>query len=195
MNNQLSLSGTRLRAGDLLPRAIGNADVAGVDDNSAMAVRLLHEALRVARGVAGCCERQYYAALRIPSPALAAAALEHAHEVRLQADSLNARIAGLGGTPATSPGAAPPSFPSETGDASPLVSVLGNFLMAGHVAIESYRQIVTLMESCDRATQVVLERIVSGEEARASHLAALLEQASAPAAQFAPYLPRSGAAR
>jgi bacterioferritin len=180
MNNHLSLSGTRMRPGDLVPRGPGNASAADGDDNGALAITLLHEALLIARGVAARCERQYCAALRNRSPALAAAALEHANEARVQADSLGARIADLGGTAPASPGAGAPRMASEPRDANSLVAVIGGYLVAEHATIESYRQIATSMAPCDRTAQKLLENIVAGEEERASQLAALLEQASAP---------------
>jgi bacterioferritin len=180
MNNHLSLSGTRMRRGDFLPRGTGNASAADGQPTTAMAISLLHEALVIARGVAARCERQYYAALRNYSPALAAAALEHANEARVQAESLAARIIALGGTPVAQAEAGAPHIPAEPRDGHSLVAVIGGYLVAAHSTIESYRQIATLMESCDRPTQVLLESIVSGEEERASHLAALLEQISAP---------------
>ena len=180
MNNHLSLSGTRMRPGDLLPRGTGNASAADGGDYSALAIRLLHDALIIARGVAARCERQYCAALRNHSPALAAAALEHANDARLQADSLGARIAALGGTPAAPPGAGAPRNPLEPRDGNSLVAVIGGYLVAEHATIESYRRIATFMEPCDRTTQALLESIVCGEEERASQLAALLEQVTAP---------------
>jgi len=182
MSNHLSLSRTRMRPGDLLPHAAGNAHGAVGDDNRAMALRLLHEALTIARGVAARCERQYCAALRNRSPALAAAALEHANEAREQADSLGARITALGGAPAAPAEVGASRIPAEPRDSHSLVAVIGGYLLAEHATIESYRQIATLMESCDAPTQRLLEGILSGEEERASHLAALLDQASAPPA-------------
>ena len=179
MNNQLSLSGTRLRVGDLLPLGPGNAAVAAGDANTAMALRLLHEALLLARRVASRSEAEYCMALRMPSPVLAAAALEHANGARVQADALGARILALGGTPAASTVAEVPLLSPDPRDTHSLVAVIGCHLVAAHASIESYRQIATLMEPCDRATQMLLEGIVSGEEQRASQLAALLEQASA----------------
>jgi bacterioferritin (cytochrome b1) len=116
----------------------------------------------IARGVAARCKRQYCAALRNHSPALAAAALEHANDARVQAGSLGARIAALGGAPAASPGAGAPRNPLEPRDGHSLVAVIGGYLMAEHSTIESYRRIATFMEPCDRPTQVLLEGIVSG---------------------------------
>ena len=180
MNPHLSLSGTRMRPGDLLPKGTGGASAADGDGTRAMAIRLLDEAQMIARGVAARCERQYCAALRNHSPALAAAALEHANDARLQADSLGARIAALGGTPAAPPGAGAPRNPLEPRDGNSLVAVIGGYLVAEHATIESYRRIAKFMEPCDRPTQALLEGIVSGEEERASQLAALLDQVTAP---------------
>ncbi len=182
MNIQLSLSGTRMRPEDPAPRAVASTNAADGEHNAAMAIRLLHEALLIARGVAARCERQYCAALRHHSPGLAAAALEHANEAQLQAESLSARVAALGGTPAATAAISAPRVPAEPRDGHSLVALIGGYLLAGHATIESYRRIATLMEPCDRPTQVLLESIVAGEEERASRLAALLEQAPAPAA-------------
>jgi bacterioferritin (cytochrome b1) len=178
MNHRLSSPGARVRPGDVPPPGAADASPGDGDSNRAMAIRLLHEALMIARGVAIRCERQYCAALRNRSPALAAAALEHANEARVQADNLIARILGLGGTPAAPPGAAPLRTPAESRDVHSLVAVIGGYLVAGHATIETYREIATFMEPCDRTTQVLLENIVSGEEDRASYLAALLEEAA-----------------
>jgi bacterioferritin len=177
MSNLLSLSGTRMRPGDLAPR-----NAADGQDNVAMAIRLLHEALQIARGVAARCERQYCAGLRHRSPGLAGAALEHANEAQLHAQSLAARITALGGTPAESAATGAPRVPAESRDGNSLVALIGGYLVTEHATIESYRQIATQLEPSDRPTQVLLQGIVAGEEERASRLAALLEQASAPPA-------------
>ena len=182
MTNQLSLSGTRLRAGDSAPPHADETRAADTEHNAAMAIRLLHEALMIARGVAARCERQYCAALRHHSPGLAAAALEHSNEARLHVESLTARVTALGGTPAAPAATGAPRVPAESRDGHSLVALIGGYLVAAHATIESYRQIATLLEPCDRPTQVLLQSIVTGEEERASHLAALLEHASAPAA-------------
>jgi bacterioferritin (cytochrome b1) len=197
MNDQLSLSGTRVLPGEPAPRGAAGASAADGEHNAAMAIRLLHEALLIARGVAARCERQYHAGLRHHSPALAAAALEHANEARLQAESLSARVAALGGTPAATAAVSALRVPAEPRDGHSLVALIGGYLVAGHATIESYRRIATLMEPCDRPTQMLLESIVAGEEERASRLAALLEQAAAPAAEIfrqncrGPAFPRS----
>jgi len=179
MDNHLSLSGTRLRPADLLPPDTGRASAADGEHDAAMAIRLLHEALTIARSVAVRCERQYCAALRIHSPRLAAAALEHANEAGLQAKSLGSRIAALGGALTGQAAIGAPRIPENPRDGHSLVAVIGGYLVADHATIESYRQIATLMDQCDRPARVLLEGIVAGEEERASHLAALLEQASA----------------
>jgi bacterioferritin (cytochrome b1) len=178
MDEQASLQESGSRYADLRPHGLVDAYPVDRDGNRAMAIRLLHEALLIARGVAIRCERQYCAALRNQSPALAAAALEHANEARVQADNLTARILGLGGTPAPAPGPATFRPQADLRAVNSLAAVIGGYLVAEHATIESYRRIATFMEPCDRTTQILLENIVADEEERASYLAALLEEAS-----------------
>jgi bacterioferritin (cytochrome b1) len=179
MNNNLSLTGTRMRLADLRPPGTERGTAADAEHNAAMAIRLLHEALLIAGAVAARCERQYCAALRNHSPGLAALALEHANAASEQAESLSTRVAVLGGAPAAPDSAGAARAPAEPRPSQSLAAQIGGYLVAEHATIESYRQIATLMEPCDRATQMLLDGIVAGEEERASRLAALLEQTAA----------------
>ena len=179
MDYQLSQSGTRLLAADLLPQA-PIADRVVDEHESARAVRLLREAAAIAHAIAARSARQYFAALRHHSPAFAAAALEHANEARLHEQRIAARIGALGGRPAQ-PGTAAPRIPAEPREGDTLAAVIGGYLVAGRATIESYRDIALSMETCDRETQRLLEDIVASEETRASALAGLLEETAAPA--------------
>jgi bacterioferritin (cytochrome b1) len=174
MNPQLSLSSTRMQAGNLRPR--GPVIVAGAD-SARPVVRLLHEAKAISQAVASRCERQYLAGLRRRSPPLAAAALEHGNDAREHAERIAGRIAELGGEQLAPTAMTPARVPPGPRDAPSLEAVIGEFLVAQRATIERYREIAMAMESCDRSTQALLGEVIADEEERARNLAGLLEDA------------------
>src|SRR2546425_13296818 len=82
---------------DPLPRLAGDAIEAETDGDAAPTVKVLNQALTMARSVALRCAREYHMALRHRHPQLAAAALEHAYEARRHSARIGARIRELGG--------------------------------------------------------------------------------------------------
>lgn len=176
MNPQLSLSSTRMQAGDLRPRG---PIIADDGDNAQKAVRLLREASAISQAVASRCERQYLAGLRRRSPPLAAAALEHGNEARQHAERIAGRIAELGGEQVAPTAMTPAQVPPGPRDGPSLEAVIGGYLVAQRATIERYREIAMAMQTCDRSTQALLGEIIAGEEERARHLAGLLEEALA----------------
>jgi len=168
---------------DSRPRGTGDAGAmgaAGNDGETATTIKVLNQALTIARVVALRCRRQYFAALRGHSPALAAAALEHANDARVHAERISERIAELGGKSEVSPDPSAPLGPSEQRDGITLVAVISDHLAAERAAIESYREIAAVAVPSDPTTKRLIEDIVSGEEECASDLASLLDKVSTP---------------
>ena len=102
MNHQLIRRTTdRLRSTAVRSRFSLTADAP--ESNSAIAVKVLNQALRIAQFTVLRSKRQYRMALRHHAPALAAAALEHANDARLQSDRIAERIVGARRPPGSLP--------------------------------------------------------------------------------------------
>ena len=141
-------------------------------------IDLLNRALSIARIGAMRCEWQYFAALRNHSPALAAAALEHANEALVHAERIAERIVKLGKKPDALPESAARGKEGNQRDGNSLVMMISPHLAADRATINSYREIATLFESLVPASQKLIDDIVSAEEACAGHLADVLDEAS-----------------
>jgi len=152
------------------PERTGHARVD--DDLDAMvAVNGLNQALAVTREVARDCQRQYLAALRHHSPAMAAAALEHANVAQVHMDRLSSRIADLGGTQDRS---AEAQRPAVRHGAPSLAGVIGDHLLLQRTLIESYRAIGATLAPCDASIRAMIADIIAVERECAEALATLL---------------------
>ncbi|MEO7156218.1 MAG: ferritin-like domain-containing protein [Vicinamibacterales bacterium] len=178
MNDNAFWPGTKVLRGDSRPPGAQDAGLARRDDRRAITIKLLNQALMIARMGALRCERQYFAALRGQSPALAAAALDHANEAQTHADDISRRIAELGGKPDSSLDGAAQRAVSEQRNGTSLATMIGHHLATERVTIKIYREIVAAFSSFDRPSQELIERIIIYEEECASDLARLLEELS-----------------
>jgi bacterioferritin (cytochrome b1) len=183
MINQAFWPGTKMLRGHSRLRGMHDAGAAGSDDSTAMTVKLLNQALTIARVGALRCERQYFAALRSHSPALAAAALEHANEAQTHADRISRRIAELGGKLDSPIDAPAPRVASEQRNGHSLVAMISHHLATERATIKIYREIAVGFAPFDRPSQKLIEQIISYEEECASDLARLLGEMSTPIPQ------------
>ncbi len=149
----------------------------GVDDDldSEITLGVLNQALAVAREISQQCERQYFAALRNHSPAMAVAALEHANVAQIHTDQISARIVDLGGSPSSLADATVTRRSAEQRDGNSLVAVIGDHVAAQRASIESYRRIAAELASIDSSTNALIENIISTEQACTEVLARVLD--------------------
>ncbi|MDA0798983.1 MAG: ferritin-like domain-containing protein [Chloroflexi bacterium] len=120
-------------------------------------------------------KRHYYTADGINAPQAQAEFLQNAIEEQQHADQLAARVVQLGGKPDFSPasGLAERSH-AESAAGDDIESMLKEDLIAGRIAIDSYKEMIAFVSEDDRTTQRTLESILAMEEEHAEDLASLL---------------------
>src|SRR5512144_1219810 len=156
----------RLSAGEQAPNAPG--------ETGGTPIELLNRALGIARAAIRRCEREYYAALRNHSPALAGAALVHANEAKIHKDRIGARILELGGK--SEPVDAKVDGPSATllPRGGSLANLIDHDVAADRAAIDSLREIAQCFAAADPMTHMLIDEIVAAIEERAGTLEQLL---------------------
>jgi bacterioferritin len=147
-------------------------------NRAATAVSILNQALLVAQIAVLRCKRQYRLALRHHSPPLAADALEHANEAKLQADRITERIAQLGGKPDESPDALPHQTRIDEHQGDALAVLIAEHLLASRAAVESYHEFAAFFAAFDPITQTLIEEVAAGEQERANDLVRLQDPSS-----------------
>jgi bacterioferritin len=148
------------------------------DDDVATTVKVLNQALLVAGITVLRCKRQYRLALHHHSPPLAADALEHANEAKLQANRITERILQLGGKPDKSPDSLPQRSRIEQDQGDTVSAVIAEHLLASRTAVESYREFAAFFAPFDPMTHTLTEEIAASEQERANDLARLRDQLS-----------------
>ena len=121
-------------------------------------------------------KRHYYAARGLHREAVATEFLEHANEEQLHADRISERITQLGGNPDLNPATLTARSHSEYVEATDLVDMIKENLVAERVAIESYTEIVRFLGDRDPTTRRLMEEILSVEEEHANDMADLIGQ-------------------
>jgi bacterioferritin len=101
------------------------------------------------------CKRQYRLALRHHSPPLAADALEHANEAKLQGDRITERILQLGGKPDKSPDALPHHTRTEQEEKIRSCAVIAELRLAARAAVESYHEFAGFFAPFDPITTIL----------------------------------------
>ena len=148
-------------------------------DAAMTATEMLNRALAMARVMALRCEREYHTALRLHSPPLAGAALEHANDAGGHARRIRERMRELGGEINQPAEAALPSQRTAREADNPLAAVIADDLSAARAAVDGYREIAAFFATFDPPTRELLDQIIQGENERADDLAGLLALASA----------------
>lgn len=147
-------------------------------DDVATTVNVLNQALLIAHITVLRCKRQYRLALRHHLPPLAADALEHANEAKLQADRITERIRQLGGKANKSPDTLPHRNRIEQDQSDPVIAVIAEHLLTSRAAVESYREFAAFFAPFDSMTHKLIEEIAAGEQERINELARLDNQLS-----------------
>ncbi|XHS77949.1 bacterioferritin [Burkholderiaceae bacterium UC74_6] len=119
-------------------------------------------------------KRHYFTARGLASPKVAEEFLEHAGQEAAHADRLAERIVQLGGMPDFAPDSLQERSHADYDNLTDLQAMLRADLTAERIAIEAYRQMVTLIGDKDPTTRRLIEEILEQEEEHAEDLADLL---------------------
>jgi bacterioferritin len=139
-------------------------------------VKLLNDALATELVCVLRYKRHYFTAVGLESPKIADEFLEHAKEESAHADRLAERIVQLGGSPGFSPDTLLQRSHAGYDEAEELNDMVRSNLIAERVAVESYRQMISLIGDKDPTTRRLLEDILVDEEEHADELSDWLKQ-------------------
>jgi bacterioferritin len=114
------------------------------------------------------------AANGIDSESVAEEFQQHADEEREHMMAVAQRINQLGGTPNFSPEGLQTRAASEYGNATLLIDMIKENLIAERIAVEHYRELVRFFGDNDPTTRVMLEEILGVEEEHANDMHDLL---------------------
>jgi bacterioferritin len=139
-------------------------------------VKLLNDALATELVCVLRYKRHHFTAHGMASPAIADEFMVHANEEAGHADRIAERIVQLGGEPDFNPDSLTKRSHAEYDASSDLRAMVRANLVAERVAIEAYRQMITMIGDKDPTTRRMLEDILHDEEEHADEMKDLLEQ-------------------
>lgn len=120
--------------------------------------------------------RHHFTAKGIASPSIADEFMVHAEEEMGHADKLAERIVQLGGSPELNPDKLTSLSHAEYDDSEDLKSMIEANLVAERVAVETYRQMISIIGDKDPTTKTILQSILADEEEHADELSDWLEK-------------------
>jgi bacterioferritin len=138
-------------------------------------VHLLNDALATELVCVLRYKRHHFTARGIASPAIAGEFLAHANEEAAHGDRLAERIVQLGGAPDFEPRSLSARSHADYDASTDLKEMIRANLQAERVAVETYRQLVSLVGDKDPTTRRMLEDILGEEEEHAEEMADLLD--------------------
>ena len=133
-------------------------------------VQLLNDALATELVCVLRYKRHYFTASGQASPPIADEFLVHANEESAHADKLAERIVQLGGDPDFNPQTLRERSHAQYDEAKDLQAMVRANLVAERIAIETYRQMISLVGDKDPTTRRILEQILADEEEHADEL-------------------------
>lgn len=139
-------------------------------------IKLLNDSLATELVCVLRYKRHHFMATGLASPKIAEEFLTHANEESAHADLLARRIVQLGGEPDFSPSTLLQRSHADYDESNDLQTMVRVNLVAERIAIEAYRQMITLMADKDPTTRRVLESILAQEEEHADELKDWLEK-------------------
>lgn len=139
-------------------------------------VKLLNDSLATELVCVLRYKRHHFMATGLSSPAIADEFLVHANEESAHADRIAKRIVQLGGEPDFSPATLLSRSHAEYDDSNDLRTMIRVNLVAERIAVETYRQMITLVADKDPTTRRLLEDILADEEEHADELSDWLEK-------------------
>lgn len=138
-------------------------------------LKLLNEALATEIVCTLRYRRHFFMAEGILAASIKQEFMTHAEEEQAHADLIAARIVQLGGEPNFDPSTLTARSHAEYAAGTSLEDMVTEDLVAERVAIESYREMITYMDTRDSTTRRMLEGILAKEEEHAEDLASMLE--------------------
>lgn len=139
-------------------------------------VKLLNDSLATELVCVLRYKRHHFMATGLSSPAIADEFLVHANEESAHADRIAKRIVQLGGEPDFSPNTLLARSHADYDDSNDLRTMIRVNLVAERIAVETYRQMITLVADKDPTTRRMLEDILADEEEHADELSDWLEK-------------------
>ena len=133
-------------------------------------VKLLNDALATELVCVLRYKRHYFTASGQASPPIADEFLVHANEESAHADKIAERIVQLGGDPDFNPQTLRERSHAQYDEAKDLQAMVRANLVAERIAIETYRQMISLVGDKDPTTRRILEEILADEEEHADEL-------------------------
>ncbi|MGK6309599.1 ferritin-like domain-containing protein [Variovorax sp. DT-64] len=133
-------------------------------------VKLLNDALATELVCVLRYKRHYFTASGQASPPIADEFLVHANEESAHADKIAERIVQLGGDPDFNPQTLRERSHAQYDEAKDLQAMVRANLVAERIAIETYRQMISLVGDKDPTTRRILEQILADEEEHADEL-------------------------
>lgn len=133
-------------------------------------VKLLNDALATELVCVLRYKRHHFMASGLSSPKIADEFMIHANEESSHADRIAQRIVQLGGEPDFSPATLLQRSHADYDESNDLKTMVRVNLIAERIAVESYRQMISLLADKDPTTRRMLEDILADEEEHADEL-------------------------
>jgi len=133
-------------------------------------VKLLNDALATELVCVLRYKRHHFMASGVSSPKIAEEFMVHANEEAAHADKIAQRIVQLGGEPDFSPATLLQRSHADYDDSNDLKTMVRANLVAERIAVEAYRQMISLLADKDPTTRRMLEDILAEEEEHADEL-------------------------
>jgi bacterioferritin len=133
-------------------------------------VKLLNDSLATELVCVLRYRRHHFTVDGVTSPKIKEEFLVHANEEQAHADRIAERIVQLGGEPDFNPSSLMKRSHADYDDSASLASMVKSNLIAERVAIETYRQMITLIGDKDPTTKLMLTEILGDEEEHADEL-------------------------
>lgn len=134
-------------------------------------IKLLNDSLATELVCVLRYKRHHFMASGLASPKIAEEFMVHANEESAHADRIAKRIVQLGGEPDFSPDTLLSRSHADYDVSNDLKTMIRVNLIAERVAVETYRQMITLIGDKDATTRRMLEDILADEEEHADELA------------------------
>lgn len=133
-------------------------------------IKLLNDALATELVCVLRYKRHYFTATGVNASKIKDEFLVHANEEAGHADRIAERIVQLGGSPNFSPDSLTVRSHAGYDESTDLKAMIKSNLVAERIAVESYRQMITLISDYDSTTRRMLEDILADEEEHADEL-------------------------
>ena len=133
-------------------------------------IKLLNDSLATELVCVLRYKRHHFMATGMSSPKIAEEFMVHANEESAHADRIARRIVQLGGEPDFSPNSLLQRSHADYDESNDLQTMIRVNLIAERIAVESYRQMITLIGDEDPTTRRMLIDILTDEEEHADEL-------------------------